>query len=101
IRRVVCHTRKNFGALFDQQTRKLCGFVRGDRSSDTEHDRFPASGNVYHFSGSDLLQLTSGIFIHGRHIDQLSVSRLLKNVSDDMMLRTFSRSSSTEPLTKV
>jgi hypothetical protein len=38
-------TYENFVTLFDQQTRKLCGFVRGDRSSDAENDRFPASGN--------------------------------------------------------
>ena len=28
--RVVCHHHENLMALFDQQTRKLCGFVRGD-----------------------------------------------------------------------
>ena len=95
------HHNENVVPLFDQETGKLCGFVRCDRSSDAKHDRFPASGNVYHFSGPGLLQLTSGIFLHGSHIDQFRVSRLLKNVSADMMLRTFSRSSSTEPLTIV
>ncbi len=67
--RVVCHHHENFVTLFDQQTRKLWGFVRGDRSSDAEHDRFPASGNVHHFWGIAFLQLTSGTFLYRSHID--------------------------------
>src|SRR5215831_15261855 len=94
----MCHHNENFVTLRDQQTRKFCGFVRGDRSSDAEHNRFSASGNVYYFSRPGFLQLTFGIFLDGSHIDQFGVSRLLKNVSADMMLRTFPRSSSTEPL---
>src|SRR6476469_9750774 len=98
---IVCHHDENLMTLFDQQTCKLRGFVRSDRSSDAEHDRFPAGRNVYQFSGIGFLQLTSGTFLHRSHIDQFGVSRLLKNVSADMMLPTFSRSSSTEPLTIV
>src|SRR6476620_2762875 len=97
----MCHHHENIMTLFDQQTCTLRGFIRGDRSSDAEHDRFPASANVYHFSSPGFLQLTSGIFLHSSHIDQFGVSRRLKNVSADMMLPTFSRSSSTEPLTIV
>src|SRR5215211_6457216 len=67
--RVLCHHHENFVTLFDQKTRKLCRFVRGDRSSDTEHDRFSASGNVHHFSHIAFLQLTSGTFLRRSHID--------------------------------
>ena len=95
------HHHENIVPLFDQKTRKLCGFVRCDRSSDAQHDRLFASGNIYHFAGFGFLQFTSGILFHGIQTDQFRVSRLLKNVSADIMLRTFPRSSSTEPLTIV
>ena len=49
--RVVCHDHEDFVTLFDQQTRKLGRFVRGDRSRHAEHDRFPAAGMFTTFRG--------------------------------------------------
>src|SRR6266516_3144420 len=99
--RVMCHHHENFVTLFDQQTRKLWGFVRGDGSSDAKHNRFLCCRNRQQFSRTCFFRLASRNFFYGSHIDQIGLSRLLKNVSADMMLRTFSRSSSTEPLTIV
>ena len=59
--RVLRHDDKDFVALFDQQTGKLSGFIRGDRAGNSEHDRFCSRSNTHDFSRGRLIAFAFGV----------------------------------------
>jgi hypothetical protein len=81
-RRVVCHHHENFVTLLNQQAPELCGFVRSDRSSDAENDRFLPAG-----IGSTFRELA----FSNLRLDFFPVAAISINLASAACSRTFQR----------